>query len=105
VEHIGHYLWEGSILLTILFAGTSLLVLRRKTNGRPAFTDQDRKLFFGDPETRRSKPRFWINFSIAVLLSSSAGALEYLLLARFGAAILAAAALLTLLAIVKKWLC
>ena len=105
MERIGYYLWEGITFLTILFLATGLLVLRRKARGRPAFTDHDRELFFGHPEIRLSKPRFYIHFAIAVLLSYLAGAVEYMVLARFGAGILATAELLTLLGIVKKWLC
>jgi hypothetical protein len=104
VEHIGYYLWEGSIFFTILVVGTSLLVLRRKANGRPAFTDHDRRLFFGHSEISFSEPRFYIHLGIAVFLCYLLAYLEYLLLARFGAGILAAAGLVTLLAIVKKWL-
>ncbi|HEX9273210.1 MAG TPA: hypothetical protein VGA01_13465 [Candidatus Binatia bacterium] len=105
MEHIGYYLWEGIAFSTILFVGTGLLVLRRTASGRPAFTDHDRQLFFGRPAVRVSKPRFYINFGIAVFLCYLVGSLEVLLLARFGASILATAELLTLLGIVKKWLC
>ncbi len=105
MEHIGYYLWEGIAFSTILFVGTGLLVLRRTASGRPAFTDHDRQLFFGRSAARVSKPRFYINFGIAVFLCYLVGSLEVLLLARFGASILATAELLTLLGIVKKWLC
>ena len=81
-----------------------MLVLRRKASGKPAFTDHDRQLFFGHSEIGLSEPRFYIHLGIAVLLCYLIGSLEYLLLARFGAGILAAAGLITLLAIVKKWL-
>ena len=80
-------------------------MLRRRASGWPAFSDRDRQLFFGRPEVRVSKPRLCINFGMAVLLCYLASFLEHLLLARFGASILATAQLLTLLAIVKKWLC
>lgn len=105
MERIGYFLWEGVTFLTILFVGTGLLVLRRKASGRPAFTDYDRQLFFGHPEVRLPKPRFYINFGIAVFLCYLAGFLEYLLLARFGASILATAQLITFLGIVKRSLC
>jgi len=105
VEQIGYCLWEGVTFLTILFVATCLLVLRRKAGGRPAFTDHDRQLFFGYPEIRLSTARFYIHFGIAVLLSYLVGAVEYMVLARFGAGILATAELLTLMGIVKKFLC
>ncbi|MGB7951579.1 MAG: hypothetical protein WCH75_28170 [Candidatus Binatia bacterium] len=105
MEHSGYYLWESLTFISILSMATGMLVLRRKAGGRPAFSDQDRQLFFGRAEVRVSKPRLYIHFGIAVLLCYLAGFLEYLLFASFGASILAAAQLVTLLAIVKKWLC
>lgn len=105
MERIGYYLWEGITFFTILFVATGVLVLRRKAGGRPAFTDHDRELFFGPPAVGLSKPRFYINFSIAVFLCYFAGTLEYLILARFGASVLATAELVTFLGIVKKSLC
>jgi hypothetical protein len=104
VEHVGYYLWEGATFLTILFVATSLLVLRRQARGRPAFTDHDRQLFFGHPEIKLSKARFYIHFAIAVMFSYLAGSVEYLVLASFGAGILATVELLTLTGIVKKFL-
>lgn len=105
MEHSGTYLWEVITFLAILSMAIAVLVVRRKASGSPAFSDRDRQLFFGRAEVRVSKPRLCINFGIAVLLCYFASFLEYLFLARFGASILAAAQLLTLLAIVKKWLC
>lgn len=105
MEQIGYSLWEVITLATILFAGIGLLVLRRRANGHPAFTDRDRQLFFGHPKVRRSKPRLYVNFGIAVFLCYLAGFLEYLLLERFGASILATAQLITFLGIVKRSLC
>lgn len=105
MEHSGYYLWESITFLSILSMATGVLVLRRKTSGRPAFSVQDWQLFFGRVEVRVSKLRFCINLGIAVVLCYLAVLLEYLLLARLGASIVAAAQLVTLLAIAKKWLC
>jgi hypothetical protein len=76
VEHLGHLLWELITFSTILFAGVGLLVLRRRASGKPAFTERDRRLFFGRPEIKLSKPRFYLNFGIAVFLCYSAGRLS-----------------------------
>lgn len=105
MEQIGYFLWEVITFSTMLFTGTGLLVLRRRASGNPAFTDRDRQLFFGHPEVKVSKPRFYVNFGIAVFLCYFAGFLEYLLLERFGASILATAQLITFLGIVKRSLC
>ena len=104
MENSGYWLWEGMAFLTQIFIGLGLLVLRRKASGRPAFTDADRKLFFGPSRLRWSAARFWINFSAAVFLCCFIGLLEHLILARFGASILATAQLLTLFGIVKRLL-
>ena len=105
MEQIGYFLWEVITFSTMLFAGIGLLVLRRRASGNPAFTYRDRQLFFGHPEVRLSKPRFYVNFGIAVFLCYFAGFLEFLLLERFGASILATAQLITFLGIVKRSLC
>ena len=105
MEQIGYFLWEVVTLSTMLFTGICLLVLRRRASGNPAFTDRDRQLFFGHPEVRVSKPRFYMNLGIAVFLCYLVGFLEYLLLVRFGASILATAQLITFLGIVKRSFC
>lgn len=105
MEQIGYFLWEVITFSTMLFTGIGLLVLRRRASGNPAFTDRDRQLFFGHPEVRVSKLRFYVNFGIAVFLCCFAGFLEFLLLERFGASILATAQLITFLGIVKRSLC
>ena len=80
MEQSGYFLWEGfTFLLQILFA-MSLLVLRRKASGRPAFTDADRQLFFARSRVKASTPKFWIHFGIAAFLCFFAGLLERLIL-------------------------
>ena len=105
MEQSGYFLWEGfTFLLQILFA-MGLLVLRRKANGRPAFTAADRQMFFARSRVKPSTPRFWIHFGVAALLCFFAGLLERLILAPFGAAVLGTAQLVTYMGIVKKSLC
>jgi membrane protein CcdC involved in cytochrome C biogenesis len=98
----GHYVWEGMTFLVAILVATALLVLRRKAAGRPAFTSDDRQLFFGPSRVVVSAGRFYFNFVIAIFLCSLAIPLEQLILGRFGAGVLALAQLLTLLAIVRK---
>jgi hypothetical protein len=54
---------------------------------------------------RVSTPKFWVNFGVAAFLCLFVGLLERLILAPFGAAVLATAQLITFLGIVKKSLC
>jgi hypothetical protein len=105
MQHSGYYLWEGITFLMQILVGTSLLVLRRKAGGRPAFTEADRQLFFASPRVQVSTPEFWVNFAVAAFLCLFVGLLERLVLAPFGAAVLITAQLITFLGIVKKSLC
>jgi hypothetical protein len=94
--------WEGITFLAAILVAVMLLVLRRKAAGRPAFTSDDRQLFFGSSQAAVSTRRFYFNFAVAIFLCSLAIALEQFILGRFGAGVLAVAQLLTLLTIVKK---
>ena len=105
MEHSGYYLWEGIIFLMQILLGMALLVLRRKVNGRPSFTNADRQLFFALARLGILTPRFWMNFAIAAVLCFTVGVLMQLVLAPFGAGILATAQLITFMGIVKKSLC
>ncbi|HZA56133.1 MAG TPA: hypothetical protein VE616_17955 [Candidatus Udaeobacter sp.] len=103
-DKLGFVLWEGLTLLTVIFGGIGLMVLRRKLSARPAFTIQDRQLFFGHSQLRLSTSRLLLKFGIAVLLSFFIGVLEVLTLARFGTGVLTVVLVLTCLTIVRKLL-
>jgi hypothetical protein len=105
MEHSGYFLWEGIIFLMQILVGMGLLVLRRKASGRPSFTNADRQLFFAQARVGMLTPRFWTNFTIAALFCFFVGLLMQLVLAPFGAGILATAQLVTFMGIVKKALC
>jgi hypothetical protein len=105
MEHSGHYLWEGITFLMQILVGLGLLVMRRKASGRPAFTEDDRQLFFSRSRVSVSTNRFWINCGIAAFLCFFAGLLVQLVLAPFGPGVLATAQLITFMGIVKKSLC
>lgn len=105
MEHSGYYMWEGITFLMQILVGIGLLVLRRKASGRPAFTEDDRQLFFSRSRVSVATPGFWINFGIAAFLCFFAGLLEQLLLGPFGPGVLATAQLITFMGIVKKSLC
>jgi hypothetical protein len=102
MDDSGYYVWEGITFVAAILVATTLLVLRRKAAGRPAFTKDDRQLFFGPAQLVVSTRRFYFNFGVAVFLCCLAVPLEQLILGHFGAGVLATAQLLTLLTIVKK---
>jgi hypothetical protein len=103
-DKFGFVLWEGITLLAVIFGGISLMVLRRKLSGKPAFTIKDRQLFFGHSQLRLSTSRLLLNFAIAVLLCSFVGIVEVLTFARFGTGVLTVVLVLTCLTIVRKLL-
>lgn len=104
MEAMGYILWEGATLLFVLFGGIGLTILRRKTNGRPAFTDEDRLLYFGDLDVGLSMPKLCLKLCVAAFLCSLIGSLEALVLPYVGPGLFSAAFLLTSLGIVKSTL-
>jgi hypothetical protein len=102
IEKFGYVLWEGIILPIVIFGGIGLLVLRRKSRGKPAFTNQDYELFFGASKIKMSKPKEVLTLGLAVILCLIIGGLEFIVLAPLGATLLTSALVLTSLAIVYK---
>lgn len=105
MENSGYYMWEAIIFLMQILIAIGFLVLRRKASGRPAFTENDRQLFFSRARAGMLTPQFWTNFAIAALLCFFAGLLIQCVLAPLGAGILAAAQLIAFMGIVKRSLC
>lgn len=102
VEKFGYLLWEGITLLIVIFGGIGLLVLRRKSRGKPGFTNQDHELFFGDSKIKLSKPKAVLTLGLAVILCFVIGVLEFIVLAPLGASLLTSIIVLTCLGIVYK---
>jgi hypothetical protein len=101
MELIGYILSEIVMLLFVILVALGLIVLRRKNNGQPAFTDHDRRLLFHWPARGALTPKLCFKFGIASLLFSFVGVLEILLFAPFGAAILSGTLLMTSAGIVN----
>jgi len=68
LEKTGFVLWEGITLLMVIFGGIGMVGLRRRARGRPAFTYEDRQLFFGRSKGRVPTPRLLFNFGVTVVL-------------------------------------
>jgi hypothetical protein len=103
-DKIGLVLWEVITLLSVVLSGIGLLVLRRKANGRPAFTERDRQLFFGPRKITVSTVKFWINFSAAVFLCFFIDVLEFLIFGWLGPGLLTMVVVLSSIGIVDKLL-
>jgi hypothetical protein len=104
LEKTGFVLWEGITLLMVIFGGIGMVALRRRASGRPAFTYEDRQLFFGRSRMRLPTPRLLFNFGVAIVLCFFSALLEVLILAPLGAGLLTVVLLLTSLGIVNKLL-
>ncbi|MGE5305394.1 MAG: hypothetical protein ACM3TN_18955 [Alphaproteobacteria bacterium] len=98
---LGYMLWEGLVLVCIITGSLGFVALRRKLTGRPAFSNEDRALFFSTPPAAVSIPKLCLRFVLAVFLFCGIGALEWLVLAPFGAAILSVSLLLSCAGIVN----
>jgi hypothetical protein len=105
LEKTGFVLWEGITLLMVIFGGIGMVALRRRASGRPAFTYEDRQLFFGRSKVGVPTHRLLLNFGVAILLCFFSAVLEVLILAPVGAGLLTVVLLLTSLGIVNKLLC
>ncbi len=97
MESFGYILPEGIILLFVLLLGLGIVSLRRKLKGERAFTRRDYRLFFGHSREKMS----FHSLAKAVILFSFFAALEVLVLAPLGAAILSTVMIVTLLAVVR----
>jgi hypothetical protein len=103
-DKVGLVLWEVITLLTVVLGGIGIVAWRRKASGRPAFTERDRRLFFGPRKITVSTAKFWINFSTAVLLCLAINMLEFVILGWIGPALLTMVVLITSMGIVDKLL-
>ncbi|HZD40694.1 MAG TPA: hypothetical protein VE131_08245 [Terriglobales bacterium] len=101
-DKFGFVLWEGITLLIVIFGGVGFLVLLRKSKGKPAFTTQDRELFFGISKTEMSKSETVLKFGLAIILCGLVGAIEFWVLASLGPGLLTPVLVLSYLAIVYK---
>lgn len=101
LEKLGYMLSEGVMLVWLMLGMFGWLILRRRISGRPAFSNQDRALLFNTSPAVVSLPKLCLRFFVAVFLFSSIGALEVLVFAPLGAAILSVALLFSCATVVN----
>jgi len=101
MESVGFVLWEGATLLFVIIGGAGLVALRRIASGRPAFTEQDRLLYFGDLNLEISIPELCLKLCAAVFLCLVIGFFEHVIFAHFGAGLLTATFVLSSFGIVR----
>jgi hypothetical protein len=101
MEIMGFMLWEGVTLLFVILGGLVVLTVRRKTSGRPLFTDQDWHTYFGDLQLQVSKPRLVLKISGAAFLCSLVVIITGPVLARMGPGLYSVTIIFACLGIVK----
>jgi hypothetical protein len=101
MDSFGHVLSEGTMFLFVLLVGIGVVALRRRLNGKPAFSDQDWRFFFGKGGMGAFTPKFCLKVGLAVVVFSVFALIEVLLLDSFGAGILAGLLVLTLVTVIK----
>lgn len=101
MEKLGYVLYELPVFFLVMWFGIRLVHLRRYRRNQPIFSDDDRQLFFGRAPASVQSPIFRVRLARAILAATATTYIEFLVLAPFGAAILAGALLLTGAAIVR----
>jgi hypothetical protein len=101
VEKLGYVLYELPVFFLVMWFGIRLVHLRRYRRNQPIFSDDDRQLLFGRAPVSVKSPIFRVRLARAILAVTAATYVEFLVLAPFGAGILAGALLLTSAAIVR----
>jgi|GEM_PF-5452992 len=101
---MGYILAEAFTLLAIVSFTKGFLYLHRRRNRRPFLSRADRELFFRPLRLPASAPKRLIRYLTTFIAALTAAAIEMIVLAPFGAAILTGAVLVTATAIVQRGL-
>lgn len=102
MEKLGYVLYELPVFFLVMWFGIRLVHIRRYRRNRPIFSDDDRQLLFGRAPASIRSPIFRVRLARAILATTAATYVEFLVLAPFGAGILAGALLLTGAIIVRS---
>lgn len=103
MEKLGYVLYELPVFFLVIWFGIRLVHLRRYRRNQPIFSDDDRRLFFDRLPLSIQSPAFRVRLARAILAATATTYLEFVILAPFGAGILAGALLLTG-ALIVRWM-
>lgn len=95
MENLGYFLSEAPVFFLVIWLSTRLVQLRRSRARRPLYSESDQQLLFHYFHDHRKSAAFYVRLACAVLVAGVIGAFEFLVLAPFGAAILATALILS----------
>lgn len=104
MEKLGYLLSEAPVLIFVVWFAVRLIQFRRRRKKQPTFSENDRRLLFGNPRTRPTTLTIYLKFALAIIAVTAVGILEFIALAPVGAAILTGALLLTSAVIVHQLL-
>jgi hypothetical protein len=102
METLGNVLSEAPVFFLILWFAIRYVHYRRYRRNQPLFSDKDRQLLFAQTKPKLGSPIFRLRLVRSILAVTAAIYIEVLVLAPFGAGILAAALLLTSASIVHR---
>jgi hypothetical protein len=100
VEKLGYALSELPVLILMIWLAVKIVRWCRVRDGRPPFDEADRRIVSRAARYRPDNWEFYPRFCLAVLAVAAVGALQIVVLAPFGAAIVTGAVVLTSTAIV-----
>jgi hypothetical protein len=103
MDKLGYVLYELPVFFLVMWFGIRLVHFRRFKRNQPIFSDADKQLLFERPPEGLQSPIFRLRLARAILAATAATYVEFLVLAPFGAGILAGALLLTGAAI-TRWM-
>ena len=101
IEKLGYVLSELPVLILTLWLAAQIVHWRRSRQGRWSFSESDRRALSRAAQFRPDDWQFYPRFALAVFAVAMVGALQFIILAPLGAAIVASLFLLTSTAIVR----
>jgi hypothetical protein len=102
MEDLGYILSEAPLFVLIVWSTVKVIRWRRSRENRPGFSDNDKHVLFHAAQHAPQRRQFYLRFFLTVLAATALGLLLMVVLAPFGAAILAGVLVLTSAAVVHQ---
>jgi hypothetical protein len=91
--------WYSTIVFVLLLAFV-LLLIKRKADGKPAFTQADWRFLFGSSKEKVLTGDFWLKLFLATFIALSLGIIIAAFVLPYGSAVTVATLLLALVGLV-----
>jgi hypothetical protein len=102
MENFGYILSEAPLFVLIVWFTVRFIRWRRSRENRPGFSDSDKHVLFHAGQHAPKQRQFYLRFLVTVFAVTALGSLLMVVLAPFGAAILAGVLVLTSAAVVHE---